>query len=335
MARGAPQGRPPGSQRPGSTGPMGRCSFLGGSYVYRTTLPEREAPHADRQDSGAGAEAGRRGGQRPGGDRGPSGPADRRCRPHAVSLPRALPPTLPRRGRAVRQGARLDRDPGRAAGGRPAQKQARRTVRERFRDAATLVANRGLSIAEASAQLGLGRSAVHCAIRRFPTFWQQELERARSERDREPPAKAPPPPPREPAPDVQQSIRRVVTLLAAGLTHNEAADQLGIRPGTIDSWQEVWREFWRRELNRAMETAVEIVRRQMGTTAVLDDPDTFLRQALVAESWVRGRGEELTPTLGRLPYRSSTAKSSRSGAWAQRDPRRSRATTAPSASGRC
>jgi len=172
-------------------------------------------------------------------------------------------------------------------------------MQERLRDAAALVAG-GATIREAAASLGLGIIGLRGPKRRFPDFWQQALDRARAERDRQevfPPA---PEPPRIPPPDVAKSIRRVVSLSAAGYTLEEVAGQLELKPGTLDAWEETWHRFWHDTLDRAMTTAVEIVRRQAGTVAVLDDPDTYLRQALAADTWIRRRGEELLPDGGEI-----------------------------------
>ena len=98
-----------------------------------------------------------------------------------------------------------------------------------------------------------------------------------------------------PPEETLKKIRRASALAAAGLTEAEIAAKMTVAPGTVEHWRKTFVDAWRREYGRAMEAAVELVRSQIGTDAVLDDPTEFIRRARVAERWARKNDKPLFP----------------------------------------
>jgi len=96
----------------------------------------------------------------------------------------------------------------------------------------------------------------------------------------------------------QQQVREATALLAAGLTYEEASDELGIAIGTLRDWRIRYPNFWEGELNRAMQFSTVVVRTQAGTDAVIDDPEAYLRRARGCEKWLAAKGESLFPSSG-------------------------------------
>jgi integrase len=110
--------------------------------------------------------------------------------------------------------------------------------------------------------------------------------------------------PKGPPEKTQEKIRNARALAAAGLTKLEIAKKMGVDLGTIDHWRDSYANTWQEEYARAMEAAVIMVRSQVGTDAVLDDPAEFIRRAYVCDRWTREKGEIL------LPVRDSSTVSS-------------------------
>jgi len=144
-------------------------------------------------------------------------------------------------------------------------------------------------------KLGIEPDTLRHTVRTFPTHWQEALSRAREKVQTFPP----PDPPREHKPAVpaepRQQIADIVAAMAAGLTHSEVTEGLGLLPGTIGHLSETYPELWREETRRANAVLAPVVRGLAGSEESARDPATFLRQARVADRWARREGVELFP----------------------------------------
>jgi hypothetical protein len=103
--------------------------------------------------------------------------------------------------------------------------------------------------------------------------------------------------------ELRKKMREVATRLAGGAEYDEICHATGLTMDVIREWQRCHRDLWQPEYDRAMEIACGIVRQRAGTSAVQEDPETFLRGALRAERWARQNNRELfpigdEPTLG-------------------------------------
>ncbi|HUT14568.1 MAG TPA: tyrosine-type recombinase/integrase [Thermoguttaceae bacterium] len=95
--------------------------------------------------------------------------------------------------------------------------------------------------------------------------------------------------------ELQPKIRNATAMIAAGASHGEIIDALGLAENTLKHWQRRYPEFWKAELDRAMHAALIVVRRQAGTDGVLDDPEAHIRRATACKRWAEKDGRELFP----------------------------------------
>ena len=166
-------------------------------------------------------------------------------------------------------------------------------IRERIRQAVKLIAG-GQSAVEAAKSIGTAPRVLYHYKEHYPVFWNAEHDSARQEfaalgleaRSRLNPA-------------TLSSIQDATALIAAGLTLQETADRLNVKLGTVRYWKSDHAETWTRELDRAMRTTLIVIRRQAGTDAVMDDPESYLCRALACERWARRTGQELFPPSDR------------------------------------
>lgn len=97
----------------------------------------------------------------------------------------------------------------------------------------------------------------------------------------------------EPPEKTLKGIRTATALSAAGLSWAEIAARMGVGVGTIHYYRDDHAETWRAEYDRAMQIAVEVVRREAGTDAILIDPREYIRRARACLRWTKAAGQEL------------------------------------------
>lgn len=100
------------------------------------------------------------------------------------------------------------------------------------------------------------------------------------------------------SPRVEEGIRKVTSLLAAGYTLEDAAAEAGSAYEAVRQWKRDHAEIWHREEERAVQAAIAVVRKMAGTEAILGDVGSYIRQAEFADKWTRSHGETLFPVSG-------------------------------------
>lgn len=164
----------------------------------------------------------------------------------------------------------------------------RQSIEQELRQLAKLVAT-GQTLKAAAESLGL-RSDTYSRRKEFRDFWNRELAAARAELEALGLATE-----AGPSEQVQERIRRATALLAGGQSREEVATALGVEVSTLEHYQRAYAKLWKEERDRALQAALLILRAQAGTDKVLEDPELFLRRALIAEKWARASGRELFP----------------------------------------
>jgi integrase/DNA-binding CsgD family transcriptional regulator len=103
----------------------------------------------------------------------------------------------------------------------------------------------------------------------------------------------------EPPDHTVKRIQAVTSLVAAGMTWQEIADELNISVGTIHYYADDCRSTWKAELDRSMQIACQLLRREAGTEAAMEkanaNPRLFLRRASACQDWARANGKQLFP----------------------------------------
>ena len=111
----------------------------------------------------------------------------------------------------------------------------------------------GVPLATIARQLGIQPDTLHRSVRRYPTRWQAELERARAagqsalQRPLEPERKE------EIPAEVRDGIEKATAAIAAGLSAAEISSAHGLLPHAIAHFQEKYPDLWQSELARALE----------------------------------------------------------------------------------
>ncbi|NLX94626.1 MAG: tyrosine-type recombinase/integrase [Rhodopirellula sp.] len=100
------------------------------------------------------------------------------------------------------------------------------------------------------------------------------------------------------SPRVEEGIRKVTSLLAAGHTLQEAAAEAGAAFEAVRQWKRDHAEIWHREEERGVQAAIAVVRKMAGTDAILGDVGSYIRQAAFCDKWTRSHGEMLFPMSG-------------------------------------
>jgi len=110
-------------------------------------------------------------------------------------------------------------------------------------------------------------------------------------------------PKRRVRPGAKVDTRRLIGLAAAlrvqGFTGAEIAERLGVSEGTLGQWKCNYPDLWDLAYNEAMRGVVDVVRAQVGTDAILADPDKYIALATQADQWLVRRGEQLFPRNGK------------------------------------
>jgi len=91
------------------------------------------------------------------------------------------------------------------------------------------------------------------------------------------------------------AIRKATALKAAGWSDKDVCRELGVKRETLRHWRKRYGAIYQADYDRAMETALVVVQRQAGTSAILDDPEAFLRQALAVERWAAEKDRPIFP----------------------------------------
>jgi integrase len=148
----------------------------------------------------------------------------------------------------------------------------------------------GKTITEAAERLMLKPHAGHDYHQKYRRFWDAELEAAKAQFEALGIEVGPQPPE-----EIRQNIRKATALVAAGLNQSEIAQELQVEPRTVRHWEEYYPAIWQEELARAMESTLIVVRRQVGTEAILEDPAAYLRRAMACQKWAKASGRDLFP----------------------------------------
>ncbi len=90
----------------------------------------------------------------------------------------------------------------------------------------------------------------------------------------------------KPAPAMYASIQDIARLTIAGYTVREVARELGVPRHAIDWPKQRYASEFRKLVDLAMPEAVERVRQEIGTEAVLLDAPDYLRRANVVDRWL-------------------------------------------------
>ena len=171
-------------------------------------------------------------------------------------------------------------------------------------DIAAEIFNACGSIPQTARRIGIPVHSLRAAVKRHAEYWEAALERARRRDTCVDPGATLLCLARPPAEDLQAKIRRATALRAAGYMWQEAADELGVSYEGMLDWRRQYPHFWQQELDRGMEASLIVVRRQAGTDAVTEDPEKYIRQALVCERWTTAAGREIFSTDGRTTLTS-------------------------------
>ena len=194
--------------------------------------------------------------------------------------------------------------PGKASRKTPVATERSEAILQR---AAAIVAT-GKSISDAALLLDLKLDSLRRLRNAHAMLWGQAVEQAvKAQHDSPGEVVIEPLPVKvtgQPTRKTLNQIRRATAMIAAGLPQTEVVKALKVRPGTIVHWQNTHQKHWETEYDRAMEATVIVIRRQAGTDAVLEDPEGYVRSALVCERWARKKGRGLFPTEGHTTLKS-------------------------------
>lgn len=159
-------------------------------------------------------------------------------------------------------------------------------TRERIIEAARLYASDGgRTYAQVGQIMGVSPKTVEGWRANYREIWDQSITESGIVRDRI-------------APRVEEGIRKVTSLLAAGHTMEEAAGLAGAAFEAVRQWKRDHAELWAREEERAVQAAIAVVRKMAGTDAILADVGAYIRQAQFCDNWTRRQGVELFPVTG-------------------------------------
>jgi len=153
----------------------------------------------------------------------------------------------------------------------------------------------GKSMSAAARMLGKHHNTVGHIRRRHPELWQNALEKARADHEATGQVVIEKLDESGPRQDLRPTIRNAAAMMAAGASHREIVEALSIGPDQIKHWRQTYPDYWKEELDRAMHAAVIVVRRQVGTDAVLEDPDAHIRRAMACKRWATRTGRDLLP----------------------------------------
>ena len=101
--------------------------------------------------------------------------------------------------------------------------------------------------------------------------------------------------PTEPGQTTLALITRAALLATIGKSDVAIQKAMNLAKGTLARWQREWPEYWHAGCESAAETLLKKVREQMGTAAILDDPDGWMQEAEAADRIATDRGESLLP----------------------------------------
>ena len=93
--------------------------------------------------------------------------------------------------------------------------------------------------------------------------------------------------------ETRKRITQAAALTVQGFTLAEIAERFSINPRSVGEWKTKYPTLWSFAYKEAMKGAVEIVRGQAGSDAVLADPDRYVNLAKQTEKWLSKRGETL------------------------------------------
>ena len=168
------------------------------------------------------------------------------------------------------------------------------------RATALLATGTAATLPEAARILGVKFDTLRCFRNRHRLLWNARLAAAQQQAAETGKVVIEKPLPDALPDHVEKGIRQATAMFAAGSTHREVSDALGVPEKLLCEWSRQHESRWNAEHDRAAQAAVVIVRKQVGTDAVLDDPKTFLRQAMTCEKWCAERGESLLPVTAAM-----------------------------------
>ena len=105
--------------------------------------------------------------------------------------------------------------------------------------------------------------------------------------------------PRLPTGPTKKTQGRIVAAMRMrvfqGKTLPEMAEALGMSLASLNDIRTSWPRLWKSAEEAAANEVIDLVRAQVGTDAILDDVDGYLRRATLADKWAKSRGESLFP----------------------------------------
>ena len=81
---------------------------------------------------------------------------------------------------------------------------------------------------------------------------------------------------------LQERIARAATMAAQGRQCKQIAEVFGVRELAVTRWKREYSVLWGQAYDKVLQDVVAVVRAEVGTDAILADPDRYLRYAVAA-----------------------------------------------------